>query len=222
MKLSEENAEAIKAIVGERVKMALTSPNHDFSNFQLNTYKSILEKVDSENFFLSSGETICLANLTKERISEINGKFRPHNYKYFVNFSDEIRRELLVNDLLFDVLNEFKKHLSNNFGFDLNFRYRKILEIIEKLKMSRDILISSVNDPYKVCFVYDLDEFFVIELKVSFILEKMNFQKIDDYSTMKESFFSEVSRSNAHDLISGCLSQSYNKDTVEFVLEVLR
>jgi hypothetical protein len=222
MKISLEQKEILQLVIEERIKLALENPRYLLSGLQEKSFKSILFKIHEEKITLNKDEAICLAHLTAEIIRNKNLQLKNWVLKDWLNVPEKIKKRLLVNDTLLDILQQVKHYIKDIFHYNIEYRNKNVFETIEKLKNSQLILLSTIEDPYKICFIYNLQEYFVIELKIGFIIENMTFHRIEDYPIIRKSFESELNKRQAYEIIAKCTSSIYPKEYIDFIIEILK
>jgi hypothetical protein len=222
MKITIEQKEILQTVIEERFKLASENNQYILSGLQEKSFKSILSKIHLEKFTLKKDEAICLAHLTTDIIRKNSLLLKNWALKDWVNIPDEIKKRLLVNDALLDVLQLGKHYINDIFHYDLEYRNKNVFETIENLKNSNIILLSTVEDPYKICFINKLQEYFTLELKIGFIIENMTFHKIENYFVLRKSFESELNKSQGYEIIRKCTSRIYPKEYIDFLIEILK
>lgn len=222
MNLSKVQIIHIKCVLEERINLARESPSFELSNFQFNAFHSILAKLYAEKFVLKKDEAICLAHLTRDKLKELGNEFPGRPLKTLINIPERILEKMLIVDTLRFVLLKNKTKIEGIFHYPLDISYKDIIETVEKVKNSCHILLSNIDDPYKLCFIYNLEEFLILSLKAGFDLDTLRFKKINNYPLMKSSFDAELNKQQAYEIISRSDINKKNDEYVEFVLETLK
>lgn len=105
--------------------------------------------------------------------------------------------------------------------YNHKFRYRDIIQTIDKLRKSETIYLAGVdtNDIYKIAFVNENKELMEFELKNDILLYSRPFRKVtEDYSKYYEV---TTNRKEAKELLDSCNRSYYPKGVLEFVSQVL-
>lgn len=221
MKLAEEEI----LIVREIIDRYLTRPdsNHYFSDKHAEILLNLSNKLDSV-FKLTKVEASYFYLLTRLVIQEFDKQYHFDSIVDWVNVSDRVKDKMKEKDILLDILGKTNKgFLKNDFNYNLNFRSRNVLELIDKMKSSNLILLSAKDDTYKICFVYNLTEWLMFDIKLGISIENVKFRNLESFRMLKESFESELTRKEAFEIILNIKNnERYYGDNIKFFLEILK
>ena len=212
----------LKCVLEERINLAEKYPIFELSRLQSKAFLSILTKLDADKLLLTKDEAICLAHLTGNKLTELSNEFSGRPLKTLINIPESILKKMLIIDTLRFILSKHKILIKEIFHYPLDIRYKDIIETVEKVKNSCLILLSNIEDPYKLCFIYNLEEYLIIELKSGFDIENIRFEKIKNYQLMKSSYETEVNKQQALEIISKFDINRNNDEYIDFVLEALK
>jgi len=223
MKLTTFEKETLKKIIPERIELSKID-KMTISTQLKKAFSSILEKIDSEKFTLNKAETYSLIKLFNEQYDLIKKHTENWNLIKWINISHEIKNELLYNDVLVDLIKGNKRYADNHKGLkpriDENIRYRNIFTVIQKLKNSEDIYLSKIENPYKICFIYNNQEHCIFELKDEYKIYNICFYKNSNF--VRDICESQITRAQALELLTNCNPNIYDKNLIDFLIEVLK
>ncbi|RPH29565.1 MAG: hypothetical protein EHM93_17155 [Bacteroidales bacterium] len=211
-----------KRILEKTINESLRQPNFELylSGRQIQNFKSILLRLSNEKLILSKEETLCLANLFSERITKIGHKY-PSTLLSWTNIPLDIQELMEEKDEYLEILSKVnQEYIENAFHYNLKFRSKNIIETLDKLRKCDVILLSRNPEPYKIGFVFQQREALLFPLEAQIDLTVVSFSHYD--KTIRAMFSESISRKEAYEILLKCKKTNYPKDSIDFLLEILK
>lgn len=200
-----------------------------FERFYVKPLQSALDKISKyETAIYNSKEKLACISCINEHFDDFYSELQMPTAFSWLRISDQqlnvVRKLDNCKDILFKCGYYNKKDAYKR--YDSEFRYKNILTIVDKLKMSNKILLSKVgqNDFYKIAFVYENKEFLSFELKQQVTLRDVGFSSLngqspEDLATKKFSML--TTKMKAKELLATCDIRYYPKGVFDFLNELL-
>lgn len=201
----------------------------NFDSFYIKPLISALEKISNqESASFDSKEKLVFISCINEHFDDVYNELKLPTALSWLTISDKQRQIITQIDTYKDILQKSgyysKKH--SFVRYDTKFRYRNILEVVEKMRLSDIIFLSHVGQGYfyKIAFVCNNEEYFPFELSQQISLRDIKFipfngQTLESIAAKK--FSLTTTKSNTRELISTCEPIHYPEGVLDFIKELL-
>jgi len=214
-----------RAIVRKIIFHKLEKEKGSLSPTQLNSFNSILDKMQNDKFTFDKSETLCFAHLANEYIKAFYTDYRINNCLFWLDLTTDVKQRIEEKDAIIELGNQLnQKYIDSELQERLKVCSNDIHipSTIDKMKESESILISSKTNPYKLGFIYEKDFYNSFGIKDSLNLAKMSFGSIKDWAGTEATFYDTISRQEAKDIFSKLNIDNYPKENIDFLIRVLQ
>jgi len=198
----------------------------NFNHFVKPIKNLILNFQQSKIFEINTKEKHCIISVINENLCKIKSDFIVDFYNpiYWLNIDLIQKNQLERIDRHKDILDKCGYFKNNNhFEIESNkFRYSMIFEVLDKLKKSDTIFLSSEQNIYKICFVYNNKEVAKFELKHRIFLNQNPFYFLKEtIEELENSFSIRTDKLKARNILSNQNVNDYPNGVIEFMIKIL-